>query len=326
MIQRTAFTLVELLVVIAIIGILVSLLLPAVQSAREAARNMQCKNHLKQMGLAGASHEAAHGFYPSSGWGYRWVGDADSGFGKTQPGGWVYQILPFMEQENLHALGRGGTAAEKKLAAEQLVRTPLPWLHCPSRRRPKLYPHKPDTASTNRPYNPGIDGVRTDDLTDVARTDYAINGGGDLVSTQMGPSTLAEAATYGWLDPGGSTGVSYLRSEFTSALLRDGTSNTYFVGEKYLNADSYGSWDGIGDAQTAYMGFDPDIARFGSQPPRQDRAGFSDDLRFGSAHAGGFNAVFCDGSVQSISYSIDADVHYRLAHRSDGQPVDVGSL
>ena len=74
------------------------------------------------------------------------------------------------------------------------------------------------------------------------------------------------------------------------------------------------------------MGFDPDIVRFGSEPPSQDRSGFGNDLRFGSAHAGYFNAAFCDGSVQSVNYSIDPDVHYRLCHRADGQPVDAGSL
>ncbi len=108
-----AFTLVELLVVITIIGILISLLLPAVQSAREAARRLQCSNNLKQFGLAALNHEEANGFLPSSGWGWTWVGDPDRGFGARQPGGWIYNLLPYLEQETLHSLGAGKSASEK---------------------------------------------------------------------------------------------------------------------------------------------------------------------------------------------------------------------
>ena len=92
---RLGFTLVELLVVIAIIGALVALLLPAVQAAREAARSAQCKNNLKQVGLACQVHLSSQKTFPSAGWGWGWVGDADRGFSYNQPGGWVYNILPF---------------------------------------------------------------------------------------------------------------------------------------------------------------------------------------------------------------------------------------
>src|SRR5580698_7987617 len=102
---RRGFTLVELLVVIAIIGLLIALLLPAVQAAREAARRSQCVNNLKQMSLAWNNHVAATRFMPTGGWGWTWTGDADRGFGLSQPGGWTYNILPFMEESNLHDMG-----------------------------------------------------------------------------------------------------------------------------------------------------------------------------------------------------------------------------
>src|SRR5688500_8950333 len=110
--RRFAFTLVELLVVIAIIGVLVALLLPAVQAARESARRTQCSNQLRQIALAWQNHHDVHKFFPSGGWGYYWTGDPNRGFGKKQPGSWAYSSLPFMEQGQLHQRGKGATGAD----------------------------------------------------------------------------------------------------------------------------------------------------------------------------------------------------------------------
>ena len=105
--KSAGYTLIELLVVITIIGLLISMLLPAVQSAREAARRVQCANNVKQLGLAMLLHEHANGWLPSGGWGHLWVGDPASGFGKNQPGGFFYNCLPYLEQQALHDLSLG---------------------------------------------------------------------------------------------------------------------------------------------------------------------------------------------------------------------------
>ena len=107
MVVRKGFTLVELLVVIAIIAMLVTLLLPAVQAAREAARRTQCINNIRQLALGCLNHESAHSFMPSGGWGWSWVGDPDRGAGKEQPGGWGYAVLPFIEEGSLASRREG---------------------------------------------------------------------------------------------------------------------------------------------------------------------------------------------------------------------------
>ena len=105
--QSSGFTLIELLVVIAIIGILIALLLPAVQAAREAARAAKCSSQVKQLATACLTHADTHGHLPAGGWGWRWAGDPDRGFGQRQPGGWMYNILPFIELDAIHELGAG---------------------------------------------------------------------------------------------------------------------------------------------------------------------------------------------------------------------------
>ena len=316
---RAAFTLVELLVVIAIIGILVALLLPAVQSAREAARRMQCSNNLKQIGLAALNHESAQKTFPSCGWGWCWVGDPDRGFGKKQPGGWIYNVLPYCEQQNLHDLGKGETdATMKKAEVTKVTITSIPMFNCPSRRPCVPYTSLKGVFSPTNAFN-------ANDVDKHARSDYAANGGTEL-QNEGGSSNVSvyENNTFTTSWQPNATGVSYLLSEIEVSDIKDGTTNTYFAAEKYMNADHYSTGQLPDDNTSMYQGHDWDVLRWGNASllPARDRNGVSLNGAFGGPHGSGFIAVFCDGSVHSINFSIDANTHTRLCHRKDGLVLD----
>jgi len=111
--KNAAFTLVELLVVIAILAILMSLLLPAVNTVRESMRRAQCKSNLDEIGKAVSAHVLTQGHFPSSGWGYMYDGDPDRGFGARQCGGWIYNILPYMGYDQIHDIAKGQSNQNK---------------------------------------------------------------------------------------------------------------------------------------------------------------------------------------------------------------------
>ena len=313
--RRRAFTLVELLVVIAIIGILIALLLPAVQAAREAARRSQCLNHLKQLGVAAHLHHETHGFFPSGGWGYAWNGDPDQGVGRSQPGAWGFSLLPFVEQGPLYSMGQGQTPAVKRTLNAQRIGTPVPTYYCPSRRSSLAYPVVVNIDFVKQPRE-------SDPITIAARNDYAICEGVEHRWFSAGPADLASGndGSYTWPDQDYHTGVSGVRSEIRIAQITDGTSNTYLIGEKYLSPDHYHTGEDIGDDQNCYSGDERDVHRTtGAGVPLQDRPGFSDTWRYGGPHAAGINMAFCDGSVRGIAYSIDQQSHNWLGNRKDGQ-------
>lgn len=306
---RLGFTLVELLVVIAIIGILVALLLPAVQAAREAARRMQCHNNLKQMGLAAHNHHDTHKFYPTGGWGWHWIGDSNRGFGEDQPGGWAHNILPYTEQNAVWDIGHGETnmAARHTKHAQRLQQV-IPYAYCPSRRRPRAFPGLNDV-------------INSDDVPRMAKSDYAANCGDmDFNEIDGGPASLAAGDSMTWAAVN-ATGISFRRSMIRIAHVTDGTSNTYFAGEKYLNINNYENGQDQADNENMWAGFDNDTFRTSRFQPMRDRRGFSDPRLYGSAHPGGFCVVYCDGSTHTIPYNIELLIHQRLGNREDGEPV-----
>jgi prepilin-type N-terminal cleavage/methylation domain-containing protein len=345
---KAGFTLVELLVVIAIIGVLVALLLPAVQAAREAARRQQCANNLKQLALAAVNHHDSQQNFPTGGWGWFWVGDADRGFRKDQPGGWAYNVLPYMEQGTLHKLA--GDGDRENITQAQLegtlkvLKSPLDMLWCPSRRTHNVRP-KPADGSFYA-YNSAQDA----DNTVAGRSDYAINAGDrnygwpeDDFPGDKPPNILQNhdaAKTYRWrTDEMGLaiptnpeaprlerwTGISFQRSEVGIKNVVDGTSRTYLIGERFIDPDDYETgWDG-GDNETWCTGFNNDNFRFGFDPPAQDVAGLESKLCqgniFGSAHPAGWFVSWCDGHVDIMTFDVDVQVHRGNANRADeGQP------
>jgi prepilin-type N-terminal cleavage/methylation domain-containing protein len=345
--EKTGFTLVELLVVITIIAILIALLLPAVQTAREAARRMHCSNNMKQLALGALDHESANKFFPTGGWGPCWAGDSDRGFGGRQPGGWIYSILPYIDQQTLYELGHGATASSSPSLFDcvlKCVGTPLTGFYCPSRRPPVVYPHLSPGGQKYHTRCGDLDWPALAGKTDYAANSGTTNDGG----FDHGPADYADADSWTPRDWGHQvaplkpishvtdTGAIFTHSSVSMADISDGSSNTYLLGEKYLNADCYidcnegfddQSWD-IGDDWdiNRFTGVTGDFANTGYLPfqdaPGSDAAGGS----FGSAHAAGFGMAFCDGSVQFISYSIDVKTHYCLGNRSDSVQVDAKKL
>jgi prepilin-type N-terminal cleavage/methylation domain-containing protein len=327
------FTLVELLVVIAIIGILIALLLPAIQAAREAARRAECTNHLKQLAQGCLQHEATFRFFPTGGWGWGWVGDADLGVDKRQPGGWTFNILPFVEMNPLYKSTSGpANSNQKREGIRRMLETPIAVYNCPTRRPAIVFPFL--LGSNWYPQCPSP--------TAVARGDYAMNSGsnydyrrassstlpdsGAYCQWGYGPSSLSQglSPTFSWPDTTAFNGVGFGRSKVRIRDIADGTGKTYLLGEKYLNPDHYRTGVDYADNSNLYTGFEDDNYRMASRDyfPYADRPGVDYYAVFGSAHRTCWNAAMCDGSVHALNYDIDPLVHEYYGTRNDRRTAD----
>jgi hypothetical protein len=301
---------------------------------------MQCQNNLKQQGMAAQTHLSASRHFPSGGWGAYWVGDPDRGFSKRQPGGWMYNLLPYMEYKGIHEMGKGVPFNDKKNLFAKMNTQPLSEFICPTRRACIVYPAS--TYGENGPRG-NMNGSPVH-----ARSDYAGNGGaghadelrpafGAKVDTgeihNVGPvvSTYAAADVWtGWTPEdtlpnlAGHTGVIYQRSTLKEKEIVDGLSRTIIFSEKYLNPDAYFTGTDPADSGPIFQGYDWDIIRLGNSsfPPYRDRRGQTSPWSFGSAHALVFQVVLCDGSTHALSYDIDIRTLARLSCRKDKQPID----
>ena len=281
-IASNGFTIIELLVVIFIIAILVGLLLPAVQNAREAARYTQCRNHLKQISLGVHLHENQYKKFPDGGLNWKSARAMNDGVPEVCPRqtwGWMYQILPFIEQGAIYSQ-----------TSDDLVRErTIPIYFCPSRRSSARNVHRGTPRGLN---------------------DYVGNGG---IRTRP-------RAYWGNGNQGGFMVRSIHSPVMTPASILDGLANTLMVGEKSVHYQYY-DVASCADNEGWSTGWDWDTIRWGNRSPKSDRNAVPCESWFGSVHQGGCLFAFGDGSIHTISYSIDQELFRSLSHRADQAPL-----
>ncbi len=335
---KRGFTLIELLVVIAIIAILIALLLPAVQQAREAARRTQCKNHLKQLGLAQHNYHDVHNQFAGNGM-FGWGANFYKGSHYTR-------LLPFIEQAGLYntldfntqqgdwdspnsSLGRTPGGAQK------WMQTQISILRCPSSQTEKAIGKGwgGDWNQAQSSYGFSMGAQRMD--AGNGCTQYGPNSpehrwGTPPVDHDGGYFNDGPEAHGNSSDPGRISGP-FSRMGFSAnfAQLPDGTSNTIMMGETMpeIECTDHG-WNGAFSnnnnwfATTAPINFRTCSNRGNRYPGLcgQENS-WSTSRGFRSDHIGGSQFVLCDGAVRFISENVDYGTYQRLGSRRDGQTV-----
>src|ERR1051325_7563557 len=312
--QRKAFTLIELLVVIAIIAILIAMLVPAVQKVREAAARTQCRNNLKNIGLAFHMHHDHFKAFPSGG--VDWSTDVRDFAGGApanwdgQHWGWAYQILPYIDQFALWNQPQG-TAGDAFVAA-----TPVQLYFCPAVGNPRFI----TTYGGNCP-------VR-------AQNDYAANGGS--WGAMGSPTYNAATNTF---DGAVVPSKNWSNTKRGLVSIPDGASSVVMVGEKFMSQRAQQGLQDCNQDQGYVDGWDNDAViwsvgdNFSNSgplvgPPYAGQtsrvpAFFNNttticDGKFGPIHMTGCHIVFCDGVVRAISYTVAPDVWFSLCKTDDG--------
>jgi prepilin-type N-terminal cleavage/methylation domain-containing protein len=357
--KRVGFTLVELLVVIAIIGILVALLLPAVQMAREAGRRMSCQNNLRQLGIATHNHHDALLVLPHQG--ATWPASRVPSLvynevthvpyvKEMQMASCFFQILPYMEQVNVHQgigapdINGSGGVTDDTDRLYQAIGAVIPTFYCPTRRpaKPLVRNHGAQSACS-APQAPDLAGNQPSGLIDYAsssgsRAGRSINNHNSVLGAIININCTQNPVASGQPRRPGNRACIGLEG------VRDGTANVILYGEKRLNVRLLNQ--NRGDDNEGYTApLDQDTFRWTDLVPRPDRVDSADgEWRFGSSHPSSFQVVMCDGRVRSINFKIEAadnnvlplsgngvppvwtgniTLFNRLGNRSDGLAADV---
>jgi len=316
--SNKGFTLIELLVVLAIVASLIGLLLPAIQKARESSQRIQCVNNLKQIGMGWHLHEASHQKFPSGG-SYSW---ADVTFRAGTPeilnkqtAGWAYQILPYIDQQNLWKGGRSNSDAARNT---EIHSREVKLYVCPSRRSPESFPLDYE--------------LRNQFSREVTSPlDYAGCAGShyDPVLHSFYPHSPATAFHGKCCYMNGAVRPIWERGGVAISEISDGTSNTILVGEKAINLTFLGRSQPADDAGFA-DGWDWDTIRLANpfydeksmtqlQPDHRDPNYWSlSNYAFGSGHPGVVNFVFADGGVRTLPIVISRAAMTALGGINEG--------